>query len=307
MNAAPPNGDGGGNRPAGRFSWLDIHHVHPHRALTLMALGAIVGLILAGFSLFTAKGTSTLIVPPEDVALVNQQPVSRSDFMAQLTVLYGGDPALATREQRQKVLNDMIREELFVQRGKELDVASVDPDVRAAMVSSVEQQAAASALTAVPSDAKLMAWWKSHQDAYSSEGLITVRDLVFPAARGAAAAQALKGGASPDAVAAQFGGKDSGKVDGEEYYFAAKIHLGDALFAQARALANGASAGPFPAADGAHVLYMVKNVSPVALAFPMAREQVLSDYRRDAMQRTLTGDEGFLRKRANVLVAKDLR
>ena len=39
----------------------------------------------------------------------------------------------------------------------------------------------------------------------------------------------------------------------------------------------------------------------------LARERVLSDYQRDAMQRSLTGDEGFLRKRANVLIAKDLR
>ena len=302
MNAAPD-----GDASVGRFSWLDIHHVHPHRALTLMAVGAVVGLIFAGISLFTAKGTSTLIVPAEDVALVNQQPISRSDFMAQLTVLYGGDPALATREQRQKVLDDMIREELFVQRGKELDVAGVDPDVRAAMVSAVEQQVAANAITAVPSDEKLLSWWKAHKDTYSTEGLMTVRDLVFPTAKGAAAAQALKAGGSPDAVARQFGGKDSGKVSGEEFYFAAKIHLGDALFAQARALSNGASAGPFDAPDGAHVLYMAKNVAPVPLDFPVAREKVLSDFQRDAMQRSLTGDEGFLRKRANVLIAKDLR
>ena len=307
MNAAPPNQEGGGDSPAGGASWRDIHHVNPRRALALMAFGAVVGLLLAGISLFTAKGTSTLIVPAEDVALVNQQPISRSDFLAQLKVLYGDEPARATPAQRQKVLNDMIREELFVQRGKELDVAGVDPDVRAAMVNAVEQQAAANAITAVPGEQKLMAWWTAHKDAYSTEGVMTVRDLVFPSAKGAAAAQALKAGASPDAVARQFGGRDSGRVSGEEFYFAAKIHLGDALFEQARALADGASAGPFAAADGAHVLYMAKNTPPVALPFPLAREKVLNDYQRNAMQRSLAGDEGFLRKRANVLIAPDLR
>ena len=44
----------------------------------------------------------------------------------------------------------MIREELFVQRGKELDVASTDPEVRAAMVNSVELEIAADAITSQP-------------------------------------------------------------------------------------------------------------------------------------------------------------
>ena len=41
------------------------------RTLLMAAAGTIVGLAIAGFGLFTAKGTSTLMVPPEDVALVN--------------------------------------------------------------------------------------------------------------------------------------------------------------------------------------------------------------------------------------------
>ena len=43
------------------------------RSFILMGLGALIGLIVAGYALFTAKGTSTLMVPAEDVALVNQQ------------------------------------------------------------------------------------------------------------------------------------------------------------------------------------------------------------------------------------------
>ena len=305
MNAVAENQDRAGLR-----RWLDIRSVNPARALTLMAVGAIVGLIIAGFALFTAKGTSTLIVPPEDVALVNQQPISRSDYLAQLKILYGVDVAHATREQRQKVLDDMIREELFVQRGKELDVAGVDPEVRNAMVNAVEQQAAANTITSLPSDAKLQAFYLAHRDNYSSDGLMTVRDIVFPAgaadAAGGAAA-ALRSGGQPDAVIAQFKGRDSGKVNGEEFYFAAKIHLGDALFAIARALPDRGVSAPVTAPDGLHVLYMVSNHPPVPLEFAVARTKVLDDYQRGAMQRTLAGDEGFLRKRANVLIAKDLR
>ena len=41
------------------------------RSLMLCAAGAVLGLVIAGFGLFTAHGTRTAGVPAEDVALVN--------------------------------------------------------------------------------------------------------------------------------------------------------------------------------------------------------------------------------------------
>jgi hypothetical protein len=303
MPAAPP-----AEPPRDSRDWFDLTRVNSRRALALMALGALTGLFLAGLALFTAKGTSTLIVPPEDVALVNQQPIARSDYMGQLRTLYDVDPAHATPAQRRKVLDDMIREELFVQRAKELDVASADIEVRNAMVNAVEQQAAADAITAVPNDAKLRVYYTAHQEKYASDGMMTLRDLVFPSPAAAArAAQALKAGAAPDAVIKSLQGKDSGKVNGEEFYFAAKIHLGDVLFAAAKGLASGAVSSPLAQPDGTHVLVMAANTAPVPQDFAAARERVLEDYRRDAALRLQAGDEVFLRKRANILIAGDVR
>jgi parvulin-like peptidyl-prolyl isomerase len=288
--------------------WRDLTRVNSRRAFTLMSIGALVGLGLAGFALFTAKGTSTLVVPPEDVALVNQQPVSRIDYDAQIRTLFDVDPAKATPAERRQVLQSMIREELFVQRGKELDVASMDPEVRGAMVNAVEQQAAADAITSAPSDAKLKAFYDAHQDNYSSEGAMTVRDVVFPTPEAAATAvRAIRAGTPIVAALEQGHGRDSGKVNGEEFYFAAKIHLGDRLFSVARTLADGAVSDPVVEPDGVHVLIMTRNSKPVPLDFAAARERVLADYRADASKRLLGGDESFLRKRANILIAKDVR
>jgi len=288
--------------------WRDITHVSNKRSITVFAIGAVIGLILAGVALFTAKGTSTLVVPPEDVALVNQQPIARSDFYLQIKALYNTDYAQTTPEQRKQVLNQMIREELFVQRGKELDVASVDPDVRNAMVSAVEQGIAADVIASRPSDEKLTAYYKAHQDAYSSEGRMTVRDLVFPTPdAGASAAKALRSGEAVGSVVAQYHGKDSGRVNGEEFYFAAKIHLGDAMFAAARSLLAGQASAPLTAPDGPHVLFMVSNFPPVPNSFAEARSSVLADYQKAAIARLQNGDENFFRKRANVLVAEDMR
>jgi len=275
-----------------------------------MAAGVLIGLALAGYSLFTARSATTLIVPAEDVALVNQQPLSRADYLALLQTLYGVDLKHATLEQRHKVLDDMVREELFVQRGKELDVAATDPDVRSALVNAVELELAESAITSQPSEAALRQFFEAHEDRYVSEGVMRVRDLVFPVS---ALAQlpgepdALKRTISDAATLARLDGRDSGRTKGEEFYFAAKIHLGDELFAAARDLADGMVSQPIQLPDGIHVLDMEQNKHPVTFGFAAARAQVLSDYRNQAVDKLKLSGESFLRKRANVLIADDLR
>ncbi len=276
----------------------------------LMTMGALVGLVLAGYSLFTARGASTLSVPAEDVALVNQQPISRSDFLILLQTLYGVDLNHATREQRQKVLDDMIREELFVQRGKELDLASTDPDVRSALVNAVELEVSENAITAQPSEAALRQFYTQHPDRYVSEGIMNVQDFVFPVGDLRALAAnlgTLKSALTAPETLARFRGRESGKTKGDEFYFAARLHLGDQLFAAARELSDGAVSSPISTSDGIHVLYMVRNRRPVPFEFAKARPQVLNDYRNHAVEQLKAGDESFLRKRANVRVAEDFR
>jgi hypothetical protein len=106
---------------------------------------------------------------------------------------------------------------------------------------------------------------------------------------------------------AQWHAADSGKVRGEEFYFAAKIHLGNDLFEIARNLPDGAVSPPIPRADAIHLLYMVKNKKPLPFDFEAARLQVSNDFRNDAIGHLRSDDEAFLRKRANVLISDDLR
>lgn len=292
--------------PSATPAWRDFTHVHPRRAFALMGAGAILGLILAGISLFTAKGTSTLVVPADAVAMVNQQPISRIDFYAQLRTL-GVEPGAASPDQRRGVLSDMIQEELFVQRGKELDVATVDPEVRASVVKAVEAQAAANAITSKPTDKDLRDYYESHRAKYASEGSLTLLDLVFPATVGAQARAALASGTPVAAALARFGGADTGKVKGEEYYFAAKIHLGAPVFEIARGLKNGEVSAPIAAADGSHVLVMQHNETPRPYDYEAARAQVATDFQTDSIARYEKADANFLRKRANILLAKDMR
>ena len=153
--------------------------------------------------------------------------------------------------------------------------------MRSALVNAVELEIAENAITSQPGEAALRQFFETHKDRYVSEGVMRVIDLL--------------------------NGRDSGKTKGEEFYFAAKIHLGDELFAAARSLGDGEVSKPIQLPDGIHVLEMEQNKRPVPFDFAAARAQVLGDYRNEAVDKLKLSGESFLRKRANVLIADDLR
>src|SRR5271154_3621878 len=132
--------------------------------MVLLASGALIGLAIAGYGLFTAKGTRSHGVPPEAIALVNQRQILRSDFMTQAETQFTVPFAQTTREQRQKVLEDMINEELMMQRGLEIDLSSYDPDVRNALVAGVELEVTADVLAQQPSARELEQYYQQHKD-----------------------------------------------------------------------------------------------------------------------------------------------
>ena len=275
------------------------------RSLILCAIGAVAGLGLAGMGLFTAQGTRTLHVPPEDIALVNGVPILVSDYETQVRDLYGVSLSQASRQQRKGVLASMIREEIYVQRGVELGMQNDVIEVRAALVAAVEGQQTVNAIAAPIDDTELIAFYKTHPDKYSSEGTIDLDDYVTSdASKALAAATALRAGQPPQAIIAM-GLKPGGRMtDGREYYFAAEAHLGKALFTVARALKDQQVSDPIQAEDGWHVLVMRRNSPPVERPYDTLKDRVLQDIREDKAARLHTAAEGFLRQRADILYAK---
>ena len=284
------------------FDWAQVSR---RRSYVMMGFGALLGLVLAGFALFTAKGTASHSLPPEDVALVNNQPILKADLINQVEAAYGAPFAQASREQKLKTLGDMIREELFVQRGVELGMPGSDPDTRNALVAAVEQQVVEDVTSQNPTDAELTAYFDAHRARYADEGRMTVTDYVSadPKALSAAAAE-IASGAAPVGAAARHGLKDSGKTHGQEFYFAARLHLGPALFQAAQALSSGQASAPLPQADGVHLLVMTNNKPPTPQAFAVARPKVLNDFKSEAEKRLQTSDETYLRGKSDILIDK---
>ena len=296
--------------PGKDWLWESFASNNPRRAFTLLGTGAVLGLLIAGFGLLTSKGTTIAFVPAEDVALVNQQPILQVDFDAQLQTVYGVAPDKATEQQKRKTMHDMIREEVYVQRGLELGMPESDPDTRNALVSAVEQQVLADVTSDAPGDDKLRAYYDSHRNRYASEGSITVTDYLVsgPNAeeKARAAADALRKDKTTD-IGKRFGLQDTKKTSGEEFYFAARIHLGGPLFAAATALSPGSISAPLKMTDGYHLLLGTQKTPPVPMDFAAARERVLTDYKNDAEARLQANEEKFLIGRADILVASRYR
>jgi hypothetical protein len=296
---------------------FDTRRLRPLRWVLVFGAGVLCGLAIHGSGLFAARGPAARAVPPEDVALVNHRPILRTDFIARTETGTGKTYGEATPAERLKVLNDMVREELFVQRGLELGVPGTDPETREALVAAVERQAVADVTATVPSDAQLGKYFQDNRGKYASEGEMTLHNLLLPKSAGAVAeamatarkaVEKLRGGAAVAEVVKAYGLDDvvPEHAGVEQFYFAEEIHLGAALFAQALKLDDGDASEPIAAADGIHILLMVKNKRPVQLAFERVRGQVLNDYIASAKQQRQDADEHDLRAKADIRIADDL-
>ncbi len=290
----------------------------PERSLTLPASGVVLGLLLAAFGLFRPAARPITSVPPGYVALVNQKGILLSDFISQTESETGSPFADATPAERQRVLQEMIDEELLVQRGLVLDLPETTTEVRDIMASAVNAQVDAPLAAIPPTDAQLRAFYETHRAKYTTGGTMTLHDLVLHVGGYANADQTLaqaqtdaadavyqlRSGASIDYVKEHFGFEDSGRVDQtEQLDFAAKLHLGAKLYDAASLLSDGQVSDPIVDADGVHVLVMDSRHPPTVADFSTARSQVYSDYRDAQNKRVRQENLATLRSEAQILIA----
>jgi parvulin-like peptidyl-prolyl isomerase len=292
--------------------------VHPRRSLTLFACGTALGLGLAAYGLFTAAGTRMYGVPAEDVALVNGRHILRSDFIAQTELETTKTFVRTTKEERLKVLNEMIAEELLVQRGLEMDLAASDAEVRTAEVGGVQAQVDADVLAQQPSEEQLRSYFEAHKDKYAPEGIMALRDFVIQPdemisaedalAKAKEAAEAFRKGRDSEDVLATYNLKDSGKIDrGDLFDFAVRVKLSPALYGAAAKLATHQASEPVMEAGAVHVILMEKRQAPPSKTFEQTRDAVLQDFRKEEQGRVEDGNMKYLMNKADIQLAPEFR
>jgi parvulin-like peptidyl-prolyl isomerase len=287
----------------------------------LVALGAVVVLAIAGYALFVVQTTSAGGVPPEAIATVNGRPILRTDFVTQLQTQLGVPFAEATPEQRQRVLDAMIAEELMVQRGLKSDLPSQDPKVRKALVDGVELQLFADVLARQPTQQQLKDYYSRHHHKYLRDGIMQFRDLVMPAGsmlppekamhRATKAAKALRHGSPLDEVMREFGlqesrqAADTSQVEPEELSdTAAKTRFDAQVFHVASKLKAGETSKPFAAADGVHIVVMVKREPPYQPPFAEVSNEVWADLKKEAQDQARADHLRDLAARAEIRIAE---
>jgi parvulin-like peptidyl-prolyl isomerase len=195
-----------------------------------------------------------------------------------------------------------------------LDFAETDQMTRNSLAMAMDQQALAEATTSQPSEQQLRQFFNKNPTRYASDGILTVRHLVLPVAQGAGVEQsmqkardavsAVRANTPVEAVIAKFGLTEP-RNDGDEFYFAAKIHLGDAIYAKALQMKEGEVSEPLQAEGGLHIVMVIKDKVPVPLSFERARLQVLTDLKNAQQERLMAATMKFLRERSKILIAPD--
>lgn len=294
------------------FSGLALR---PARTLTLPLLGGAAGLGLALTNLLMPVARPITVVPAGYVAVVNQRPILMNDFITQTEKLTNLPFARTTAAQRRQVLHDMIDEELLVQRALSLDLPEQSDEVRTELVNS---------LTSIvfsqrpPTESELVAYFNANHSHYLGDGQMRFRDIVLHVgsyqdvdqtfdqaqADAAEAVYQLRAGTPLDAVMEHFGFVDSGHTSGDdEFDFAVRLHIGQALFDVASKLTDGEVSDPMRAADGIHVIVMEHRRPPEPTTYAAKREAVYSDYLQAAQRKAEQDNLKFLRANANIILA----
>lgn len=288
------------------------------RTLALSALGALVGLAVAGAALLQRIPPTAETVPPGYVALVNGKGILMSDYLAETMEVEGVSFAEATPAQRSRVLHGMIDEEILVQRALVLDLPETTTEVRNVIVAAVNTQVAQPALAERVSDSQLKAYYDAHKAAFTSGGSMSITDLVLRVggfehadqtiaqaqADALEAAYQLRSGADRRYIVDHFGFESSGNTDGSEQQdLAVKLHLGDKLYNIARTMEDGQVSDPIADADAVHLLIMDKRTPPRTADFDSARAQVYADYRDNLRRRAEAQNLMLLRREAHILLA----
>ena len=132
--------------------------------------GALAGLLAAGYGILR-QADSGDVLPANAVARVNDQVISRDSYDRALArlVTYG-----AADEEQGLLLQQLVENELLVQRALELGMVRSDTAVRNAMVDSLVASITAEADSASPTDEELERYLAGNAERFSFVASLSV-------------------------------------------------------------------------------------------------------------------------------------
>ncbi|MEM9208252.1 MAG: SurA N-terminal domain-containing protein [Pseudomonadota bacterium] len=135
-------------------------------SLRWLVIGALGGLLAAGYGLLESSGPDTAL-PAYAVATVNDTVIQTRQLDQAFAELFQGEQDGDTDRLRAEILQRLIDEELLVQRGINLGLATSETTVRTAIVASMVASVTAEADAADPDDAALEAFMQANAERYT--------------------------------------------------------------------------------------------------------------------------------------------
>jgi len=163
------------------------------RARIGLAAGALVGILLAAAGVFAPSPSLAGRLGSDAIAWVNDKAISAEDFASRLQQAASDNRNELTDEDRARVVNQLIDEELLVQRGVEIGLADSDQTVRKAISAAMIQLIIATESSSEqPSEDDLRAFFEDHYGPHNLFLFEVIRDQVEAAYIQRAADEAVR-------------------------------------------------------------------------------------------------------------------
>ncbi len=149
------------------------------RARLGLAAGAAVGILLAAAGAFAPSPSLTGQLGGDVIAWVNDKAISAEDLVSGLQEIASDNGSEVTDEDRARLVNRLIDQELLVQRGVEIGVVDSDNTVRKAISAAMIQLIVATESSSEqPSEEDLRAFFEDHYGPHNLFLLEVIRDQV---------------------------------------------------------------------------------------------------------------------------------
>ncbi|MFM7144039.1 MAG: peptidyl-prolyl cis-trans isomerase [Alphaproteobacteria bacterium] len=295
-----------------------------------LALGSLIGLALAATSLFpepsrppaaslpdgTSSRPADAAPAPDAVATVNGVPISRADYVRALEAMSRDRRDASDTDDRKRILDRLIDEELLLQRGVELGLVRRDAKVRNDVVAAVIDTAVGDAASSEPTADEVAAFYRDNAWFFAAPGRMRARDVFVkvataddePAARKRADEITARLRAGEDFATVARAGDEPAAPLPDAMLPPAKIveYLGPTASRGALALSPGQVADPARSSDGFHVVLVVErdqgDVPPLDEVESLVRSEIRRRRGEDSLRAYLDG----LRAKASVRVSEKL-
>lgn len=270
------------------------------RANILLLVGAAFGILLAASGLFDAKAPFSL--QHKSVARVNDVDIPLEQYQSIIKGLSDAKGRPLTDKESRFVLEEMIDEELMVQRGYELGFLELNSIIRNNMKMALMESIIAENPNSSPSDKTLKDFFEQNKGYFSSEKRLRVSHMQFSQkAKAEDALNALNSGKSFSDVKKQFANEEIIEIpDALLSIKDLRKYLGPSVSEKLFNQKTESNLILFKTNNSWHLFEIYETQENKSPEFKQVKNLVLKEYQRKKNEESISQYLTWLRKRAEI-------